>query len=250
MPLPMRSEAPQQQHRKRKLDELPILDEEVVEAKLTKAIEEIWPTHPYPGAMPNLIQLFIGNLPGSVTTDDIINLLFAYDIRTMFVDFISKRKKSQIAFVTILEKDKDKAISLLHKKDYQGHRIKVEVATKQNITPPTIWSTGGRVCFCKYSQSAAGRCEKDELTHIDDSPRCPFGSHDRGMFVRLCASVAALEAEDKKPTPEQLSRRDNKKRRRMEEQSITMQRQKAADPKSRDEQAAKCRDILERKSGE
>ena len=151
-------------------------------------------------------------LPGSVTTDNIINLLFEYDIRTMFVDFISKSKKSKFAFVTILKEDKDKAISMLHK-DYQGYRIKVDVATKQNITPPTIWSTGGRVCFCKYSQSAAGRCEKDESTHIDDSPQCPFGSHDRGMFIRLCAPVAAAEAKGKKPTPEELSRRDKKKRR-------------------------------------
>ena len=244
MPLPVRREAPPQQDRKRPS----IDDREALGANVDERIDRIWPTHQFNGAMPSLIQLYMGNLPGSVTEEDIISLVFNYAaIRTVLVDFI--QKKGKYAFITILEKDKDKAISLLHKKLYQGNQIKVDVATNQKSSSPTIWSAEGRVCFCNFSQSDAGRCEVDELTHIDAIPQCPFGSHDRGMYIRLCAPASAVKAEDKKPTPDELSRRDNK-RRKAEEQSVAIQRQKAADPTIIDEQAAKCRDLFERKSGE
>ena len=121
--------------RKRKRDDL-IIDREDLAADIRQAVKEIWPD---PGTTPAIIQMFLGNLPPTACPDDIINFVFEHArIQTVIVDFIHKRRK--FAFITILEEDKDAAITLLRNKIFQGNRIKVDIANKQQLSPPVIWS--------------------------------------------------------------------------------------------------------------
>eukprot|EP00984_Skeletonema_dohrnii_P033638 scaffold30847_cov66-Skeletonema_dohrnii-CCMP3373.AAC.1 len=208
-------------------DAMPEEDDETdyaaMEATVLQSEKDVWPEPPHP--LPDVVQVFVGNLNKSSTSHDILALTSNYGIGSVLVTW-PNNKQRKFAFITILESDLGKAL-LMHGIDFKGQKL--------TVRPP-----GRRVCFCKFSISEEGRCNVDAEAPLDDSdPFCPFGKHYCEINDTTTSASAAAVGQSSK-SPEELLREEQRKNMIAEEKAVARQRKMAVDTELVNEQNEKC----------
>ena len=228
-----------------KNDAMPKEDDErdyaAMEATVLQSEKDLWPEPPHP--IPDVVQLFVGNLNKSFTSHDILALTSNYDIGSVLVTW-PNNKQRKFAFITILESDLGKAL-LMHGIDFKGQKLKVSKAHRQQIPSLNIRAPGRRhICFCKFSISEEGRCNVDAEAPLDDSdPFCPFGKH----YCEINdTTTSAAAAEQSSKSPEELLREEQRKNMIAEEQAVARLRKMAVDTELVNAQNEKCHMFLNR----
>lgn len=152
-------------------------EDAAVMAHVNQAIKDIWPQPKSP--FPPVVQMYIGKLHHSVTSDDILQLALLSGVPTVLVNH---PETGNYAFITILERDREKAMSM-NGTVMKGKQIVVSEARKQKLTPPiSRMSNNRRIHICQFSFSHEGRCEHD-ATLDGPNPNCPFGKHSMGLLA-------------------------------------------------------------------
>ncbi len=154
-------------------------EDAAIEAYVCQAIRDVFPQPMSP--FPAVVQMYMGKLHRSVTSDDILQLTKEFHVLTVLV---THPKRGNYAFITILEKDRENAM-FMDGTVLKGQQIVVSKAREQKIPPLIIrMSHNRRIYDCQFSQSDEGRCEHDELSPLDGhNPNCPFGRHSMGHLA-------------------------------------------------------------------